>query len=81
MTACQVLCIDFHEGLIVNQVQLPNGSRYTELSLDDETHLLAVSSVKNPKGDLLMNFALYNYFPKLSFQGLLKVSLVKIYIN
>ena len=58
---------------VVDFITLPKDYRFSELVVDDETHTLAVSSVKNPKGNTLVVFALYEYYPCLKFQQLLQV--------
>nr|CAH0110494.1 unnamed protein product [Daphnia galeata] len=58
---------------VVDFVTLPEGYRFSELAIDDETHTLAISSVKNPKGNTLLVFALYEYYPHLKFQQLLHI--------
>lgn len=58
---------------VVDFVILPEGYRFSELAIDDETHTLAVSSVKNPKGNILVVFALYEYYPCLKFKQILQV--------
>ncbi len=64
--------VNFYTGFI-EVVPLPDGYRFSELAIDDETHTLAISSVKNPKADNLMVFALYEYYPSLVFEQLLQV--------
>ena len=63
---------------VVDFVTLPEDYRFSELAIDDETHTLAISSVKNPKGNTLLVFALYEYYPHLKFQQLLHVRFFKI---
>ncbi|XP_046639148.1 uncharacterized protein LOC124320346 [Daphnia pulicaria] len=58
---------------VVDFVTLPEGYRFSELAVDDETHTLAVSSVKNPKANTLVVFALYEYYPRLKFQQTLQI--------
>ena len=68
-------CVDFKNGCQVNTITLPHlplGFSYAELAMDDETHLLAISSTKK-KDDILMMFVLYEYFPELVFKKMLQV--------
>lgn len=60
---------------MTQNVALPEGQKFSDLSIDDETQLLAVSSHKNgsSKLDVLMLFALYDIFPQLVFRQLLEV--------
>lgn len=64
---------------VVDFVTLPEGYRFSELAVDDETHTLAVSSVKNPKANTLVVFALYEYYPRLKFQQTLLVFIKDLY--
>jgi len=71
-------CIDLKNGCEIIGIilpRLPEGFRYTEISLDDEKHMLAISSTKKTekKSDILMYFTLFEYFPKLIFQQVLEV--------
>ena len=65
--------------------RLPEGFRYTEISMDDEKQMLAISSTKKKekKSDILMFFTFFEYFPKLIFQQVLEVCTeqVKIFKN
>lgn len=62
-------------GEFVENLELPDGFLFSELSLDDETGLLAVSSQKKfeKKIDILMVFALYQSDTSVMFKQLLKV--------
>ncbi|KAI9554248.1 hypothetical protein GHT06_019519 [Daphnia sinensis] len=72
ITTAKLHVLNFYDGT-VNAVTLPVNYRFSGISIDEETHTLAVSSVKNLKGNLLMVFALYEYYPCLAFQQLLQI--------
>ncbi|XP_057375103.1 DDB1- and CUL4-associated factor 17-like [Daphnia carinata] len=72
ITATKLHVLNFYDGT-VEAVTLPVNYRFSGIAIDDETHTLAVSSVKNLKGNLLMVFALYEYYPCLAFQQLLQI--------
>lgn len=78
ITSKHLLCVDFKYGSEASSTilpPLPIGFRYAELAMDDETHLLAISSTKksDSKDDILMVFVLYEYFPDLVFKQVLQV--------
>lgn len=66
----------------INLPKLPEGFRYAELSMDEEKHMLAISSTKRheKKCDVLMIFTLYEYYPKITFQQVVEVCLNSICI-
>ena len=77
ITSKALFTLDIQKGTIVESVELPESCRFADLFIDDETHTLAVGSVKNQKGkdkDILMTFCLYDYNP-LVFQQILEVIL------
>jgi len=79
ITSKSLFTLDIQNGTILESVELPDSWRYTDLFIDDETHTLAVGSVKNQKGqdkDILMTFCLYDYNP-LVYQQNLEVKLMK----
>lgn len=76
ITARSLHSMDMNSGDLMETVSLPEGYKFSGLSIDDETHLLAVSSQKNcsaSKEDVLLAFALFECYPQLSFQELLQV--------
>ncbi|XP_032786486.2 uncharacterized protein LOC116924034 [Daphnia magna] len=72
ITATKLHVLNFYNGT-VDAVTLPVNYRFSGIAIDEETHTLAVSSVKNLKGNLLMVFALYEYYPCVAFQQLLQI--------
>lgn len=80
ITARKLHFLNYHNG-VVDTVSLPDGYRFSELAVDDETQTLAVSSIKNPKANNLMVFALYRYYPQLVFDQLLQASVILLIKN
>lgn len=73
ITARHLHFLNFHSRVVSNSsITLPEGYRFSELAVDNETHTLAVSSIKNPKSNVLMVFAMYEYYPQLIFIQLLQ---------
>lgn len=75
ITAKKLHFLNYHNGA-VDAISLPEEYRFSGLAVDDETHTLAVSSIKTPKANNLMVFALYSYYPQLIFNQLLQASFI-----
>ncbi len=60
-------------GKLGQTVDLPGGYGFRNLTLDEETGLMASGSVQIDQSDTLMVFALYQSDPCLLFKQLLEV--------
>jgi len=81
ITAKHLHSLDVANGVISECIALPDQYRYTQLYIDHETCLLAVSSVKNKaSSDIVMAFALYNYNP-IQLLQLLEASVFIVHVD
>jgi len=77
ITTQSINSLDMKAGKLGQTVDLPDGYTFSNLTLDEETGLLAVASKKiEQSNDTLMVFALYQSDPCLLFQQLLEVCMV-----
>lgn len=83
ITAKSIYSLDMKKGAILEKSDLPNGYKFSGMSIDDETCLITVSSQKicDTKSDVLMVFAIYEYYPSLLFQQLFEVCNLYYYIE
>ncbi len=83
ITAKSLYSLDMKKGAILEKSGLPHGHKFSGMSIDDETCLIAISSQKNcdTKSDVLMVFAIYVHYPSLLFQQLFEVCNLHYYIQ
>ncbi len=88
ITTRTIHSLDMKAGKLTQTVDLPNGYSFCNLTEDEETGLMAATSVQRKQSDILMVFGLYQSDPCLYFQQLLevcvilsKVSDIYVYLN